>query len=199
MTENKQMKEWEAKNSFTGKTLTVSQFDESWALAEIIHRGIEKTGSFHKKLTAYSDAFAKTEKFDQMKGETIIRDIFKARYGETMNDMRLDLKKREENPTEDARKVALSEARRVETMIREKETMPFYRAYDHAAYTLAQHLAITETGAKELMKETFREAEGQELYDHGKAVEKEFHQPVREAAQQAREAKRDQTRSRARA
>ena len=49
------------------------------------------------------------------------------------------------------------------------------------------------------MKEVFREAEGKELYDHGKAVEKEFHQPVREAAQQAREAKRDQTRSRARA
>ena len=199
MIENKQMKEWEAKNSFTGKTLTVSQFDESWAVAEIIHRGIEKTGSFREKLTDYSHAYARSEKFDQMKGETIIRDIFKARFGETMNEMRLDLKKREENPTEDARKVALSEARRIEPMIRNVETMPFYRAYDHAAYTLAQHLAITETGAKELMKETFREAEGQELYDHGKAVEKEFHQPVREAAQQAREANRDQTRSRARA
>ena len=199
MTENKQTKEWEAKNSFTGKTLMVSQFDESWAVAEIIHRGIEKTGSFREKLTDYSHAYARSEKFDQIKGETIIRDIFKARYGETMNEMRLDMKKREENPTDDARKVALSEARRIEPMIRDDETMPFYRAYDHAAYTLAQHLAITETGAKELMKETFREADGQELYDYGKAVEKEFHQPVREAAQQAREAKRNQTRSRVRA
>ena len=199
MTENDQMKLWDVKSSFMGKTLTVSQFDESWSVAEIIHRGIEKTGSFREKLTDYSHAYARSEKFDQMKGETIIRDIFKARYGETMNEMRLDLKKREENPAEDARKVALSEARRIEPMIRDKETMPFYRAYDHAAYTLAQHLAITETGAKDLMKETFREAEGQELYDHGKAVEKEFHQPVREAAQQAREAKREQTRSRARA
>ena len=199
MTENKRMELWEAKNSFTGKTLTVSQFDESWALAKIIHRGIEKTGSFREKLTDYSHAYARSEKFDQMKGETIIRDIFKARYGESMNEMRLDLKKRAENPTEDARKVALSEARRIETMIRKGESKPFYRAYDHAAYTLAQHLAITETGAKDLMKEVFRDAEGQELYDHGKAVEKEFHQPMREAAQQAREAKRDQTRSRARA
>lgn len=199
MTENKQMKESEAKNSFTGKTLTVSQFDESWAVAEIIHRGIEKTGSFREKLTDYSHAYARSEKFDQMKGETIIRDIFKARYGETMNEMRLDLKKREENPTEDARTEAMKQARRIEPMIRKGETKPFYRAYDHAAYTLAQHLAITETGAKELMKDTFREAEGQELYDHGKAVEKEFHQPVREAAQQVRDAKRDQTRSRARA
>jgi len=199
MAKDTQMKEWEAKNSFTGKTLTVSQFDESWALAEIIHRGIEKTGSFREKLTDYSHAYARSEKFDQLKGETIIRDIFKARYGETMNEMRLDMKKREENPTEKARTDALKQARRIEPMIRDKETMPFYRAYDHAAYTLAQHLAITETGAKELMKETFRGAESQELYDYGKAVEKEFHQPVREAAQQAREAKRDQTRSRARA
>ena len=199
MTENNQMKEWEAKNSFTGKTLTVSQFDESWAVAKIIHRGIEKTGSFREKLTDYSHAYARSEKFDQMKGETIIRDIFKARYGETMNEMRLDLKKREENPTEDARKEALNQARRIEPMIREQETVPFYRAYDHAAYTLAQHLAITETGAKDLMKEVLRETEGQELYDHGKAVEKELHQPVHEAAQQAREAKADQTRSRARA
>lgn len=199
MTENKQMKEWEAKNSFTGKTLTVSQFDESWAVAKIIHRGIEKTGSFREKLTDYSHAYARSEKFDQLKGEAIIRDIFKARYGESMNDMRLDLKKRAENPTENTRKEALLQARRIESMIRDKETMPFYRAYDNAAYTLAQHLAITETDAKELMKEVFREAEGQELYDYGKAVEKEFHQPVRVATQQAREAKRDQARSRARA
>jgi len=29
MTENKRMELWEAKNSFTGKILTVGQFDES--------------------------------------------------------------------------------------------------------------------------------------------------------------------------
>ena len=33
MTENDQMKLYEARNSFTGKTLTASQFDEAWAIS----------------------------------------------------------------------------------------------------------------------------------------------------------------------
>lgn len=85
----------EARESFNGKTLTDAQFDESWAIAEIMHRGIKRSGSFHEKLTDYSHAFARAERFDQMKGETIIRDQFKFRYGETMNQMREGLANRE--------------------------------------------------------------------------------------------------------
>jgi len=88
MTENDQMNLYEARNSFTGKTLTSSQFDEAWAVADIMKRGIGKTGSFREKLTDYAHAFARSEKFDAMKGETIIRDIYAARYGQTMNQTR---------------------------------------------------------------------------------------------------------------
>ncbi|MCF6272996.1 MAG: hypothetical protein L3J37_07370 [Rhodobacteraceae bacterium] len=198
-TEHNDQKHAEARQSFTGKALSDSQFDESWALAEIMHRGIRKNGSFREKLTDYSHAFARGEKFDALKAEVIIRDQFKAHYGETMNRMRLTLKERQENLPDTADRDAIEYARMIEPLIRDGDTMPFYRAYDYVGGALAEKLNITETGAKELMKTAFRQSENRELYDFGKAVEKQFHQPVREAAQQAREAKRDQTHSRARA
>jgi hypothetical protein len=64
---------------------------------------------------------------------------------------------------------------------------------------LAENLNITETGAKELMTTAYREIEGRELYDFGKALEKKFIVPERGAEQQAREVKRDQAQSRTRA
>lgn len=199
MTQNDQMKLYQARNGFTGKTLTNGQFDEAWAISEIMKHTICKTGSFIEKLTDYSHAYARTERFDQMKGEAIIRDIFKDRYGQTMNQMRGELIKREANLPDTALPGALQQARRVESIICDGETRPFYRAYDSAAYTLAEHLNITETGAKELMKTAYREAEGKELYDTGKALEKAHHEPAREAAKKQRAESRGQTQSRKRA
>lgn len=69
----------------------------------------------------------------------------------------------------------------VEPLIRDGETMPFYRAYDHVGGALAEKLAITEAGAKKLLADTYREAEGRELYEAGKALEERFHRPRREA------------------
>ncbi|MCF6277209.1 MAG: hypothetical protein L3J16_00450 [Anaerolineales bacterium] len=198
-TEHNDQKYTEARQSFTGKALSDSQFDESWALAEIMHRGIRKSGSFREKLTDYSHAFTRSEKFDQMKGETIIRDQFKARYGETMNQMRENLKSREANIPLSGHEQALDHARMIGPLIRDGDTMPFYRAHDVAGGALAEKLNITEAGAKRLMSDAYSKNEGRELYEIGKALEKQFHQPVREAVQQAREAKRDQTHSRARA
>lgn len=183
----------------TGSQLSGSQYDESKFVAEIIHRGIRKNGKFREKLTDYSHAFARGEKFDAMKAEVIIRDQFKAHYGETMNQMRLALKERQKNLPETADRDALEYARMIEPLIRDGETMPFYRAYDYVGCALAEKLNITETGAKELMTTAYREIEGRELYDFGKALEKRFSVPERDAEQQAREEKRDQTRSRARA
>lgn len=199
MTDNDQMKIAEAKNSFTGKKLTASQFDETWALASIMHRSIQKSGGFIERLTDYSRAFADAEKLDQTKGEIIIRDIFKARYGETMNDMREGLKTREAALSEPARQEGLEYARRVCDAIRDGQTMPFYQAFDQQAQPLARTFDITENGAKALMKSAFQEVEGRDLYETGKELEKTYHHPVRESAQQAREVKRDQARSRARA
>jgi len=198
MTENEKSRATEARQSFTGKNLSDSQFDESWSLSEIMHRGIRKTGSFREKLTDYSHAFARGEKFDAMKGEMIIRDQFKARYSETLNQMREKLKIREGNISQSGHEQALDHARMVESLIRDGETMPFYRAYDHAGGALAEKLNITESGAKALMSDTYSKNEGRELYETGKALEKEFHEPVREAEQQVREAQRANARSQTR-
>lgn len=199
MTKIEPKKYHEARNGFTGKSLTNSQFDEAWAVAEVMHRNIDKTGSFIEKLADYSHAYARAERFDQMRGETIIRDVFKDRYGQSMNDMRKELLAREANLPKTAQSEALEQAHRIEPMIRDGETRPFYRAYDSAAYTLSEQLGITETGAKELMKTAYREAEGKELYETGKALEKAHHEPAREAAKQQRTENRSQTRSRKRA
>ncbi len=192
MTDNDQMRILDARNSFTGKALTASQFDESWALAGIMHRSIQKSGSFIERLTDYSRAFADAENFDQMKGEVIIRDIFKSRYGETMNHMREGLMEREKIMADSSHDGALHHAKSISDMIKDGDTMPFYRAYDHVAVQMAEQHNITESGAKTMMKDAFAKAEGRELYDASKEVEKEFHAPVREE----RQAKRVQSKPR---
>lgn len=179
-----------ARESFTGKTLTEAQLDESWNLAGIMERSIRRSGTFSEKLTDYSHAFARTEKFDQLKGETIIRDIFKARFGQTMNQMREGLMEREAQLGPDAAQEALEYARRVLDDIQQGETMPFYAASDRQAQPFAQTFSVTEVAAKKSMSAAFKEAEGKDLYEVGKALEKEHHLPTREARREARQADR---------
>ena len=188
----------EVRQSVIGSKLSDSQSDESKSLAEIMHRGIRKNGKFREKLTDYSHAFARGEKFDALKAEMIIRDQFKVQYGETMNQMRLGLKERQENLPDTAGRDALEYARMIEPLIRDGDTMPFYRAYDYVGGALSEKLNITEAGAKELMTTAYRESEGKELYDFGKTLENKFHEPVREIGQQEREAQRDKPRTQAR-
>jgi len=199
MTKVDETKISEVRQSVTGSKLSDSQSDESKSVAEIMNRGIRKNGKFREKLTDYSHAFARGEKFDAMKAEMIIRDQFKEQYGETMNQMRLGLKERQENLPETADRDALEYARMIEPLIRDGDTMPFYRAYDYVGCALAEKLNITETGAKELMTTAYREIEGRELYEFGKALEKKFVVPDRDAEQQVREVKRDQAQPRKRA
>jgi len=77
--------------------------------------------------------------------------------------------------------------------------MPFHRAYAHQARELAIELKITETGAKKLMKEEFKNIEGKELYDVCKELEEKYYRPQIEAEKQQREEARAQTRSYTRA
>lgn len=184
MVKDDPMKYYDARTGFTGKTLMHSQFDEAWANVEIIKRNIEKSGSFVKKLADYSHAFSREEKFDQLRGETILRDLFKDRYEMSMNQMREGFMERERNLPENARSVALEAAYETLDLIRDGETQPFYRAYDTAGYGVTEVLHITESKARELMKDTFYESEGRSLYEVGKEVEKEFHEPAREAARE---------------
>jgi len=196
MNESDQVEHFDVRNGQTGKTLTNSQFSEGLAITEIIRDSINKTGRFAEKLGDFAHAYSRTEKFDQMRAEVIIRELFKDRYGQTMNQQREQLMGREADLPDTAMSDALHQAKRVEEIIRKHETKPFYRALDHAGYTLAEHLGITETGAKELMRDAYRKAEGRELYDDGKAWEKEFHLPKRDAE---RKSERKQTSNKTRA
>ena len=81
-------------------------------------------------MTDYAHAFARSEKFDAMKGETIIRDVFTAQYGRTMNATRETLLEREKNLPEDTPELALQSARQTLEAISTGETEPFYKAYD---------------------------------------------------------------------
>ena len=170
-----------ARESYTGRGLTESQFEEGWALSGVIARGIKKSGSFHEKLTDYAHAFARSEKFDAMKCEVILRDLFKSRYGQTMNQMREGLAAREKALPQPMKEEAVTYARQIEPLIRDGNTMPFFRAYDRAGVAFADHAGISETAAKKFMQDSYREIEKRELYETGKALEEKYHMPVREA------------------
>lgn len=175
------------RESFVGKSLTEAQCDIAMGVAGIIDRHIQKTGSFREPLTDYAHAFARSEKFDAMKGETIIREVYAAQYGRTMNATREALLENEKSLPEEVHERALQAARQTLETISKGETEPFYKAYDRESSILAQSLNITESGAKHLMTESYRAVEGRELYETGKKLEDKCHRPKVEAARQTRE------------
>ena len=187
-----------ARESYSGRGLTDSQFEEAWAITGVLARGIKKTGSFHEKLTDYAHAFARSEKFDAMKSEVVIRDLFKARYEQTPNQMREKLLAQEQEPSQAIKEEALTYARQIEPLIKDGDTLPFFRAYDRAGSAFAERTGITETAAKKLMTEAYRDVERRELYETGKALEAKYHTPKREAERNAREVARDSGPSRKR-
>ena len=176
-----------ARQSYTGSRLTDSQFEEAYNITGIVNREIQKTGSFREKLTDYAHAFSRSQKFDALRGETILRDIYSARYGESMNQTREALMERIDRLGDRADKTrVLDHARSMESMIKDGPTLPFYQAFDIAGVTMAREFGITENAAKMLMKDSFEEAEGRELYTWGKDLEDRFHRPVAEAERAAR-------------
>lgn len=177
----------DARESFSGRLLSNPQFDEAMAITGIIEREILKSGTFREKLADYAHAFARTENFDALKADTIIRDLFKARTGKTMNEMREALLEREEKLTAGQRKAAYNYASGVGEMIESGRKISFHRAFTHQAQALATELGITDAGAKRLMKEEFSAASGKDLYEHGKAVEEKFYRPQIEAEKQKAE------------
>lgn len=177
----------QAHRSYTGSRLTDSQFEEAYNITGIVNREIQKTGSFREKLTDYAHAFARSQKFDALRGETILRDLYTARYGESMNQTREKLMDRVDQLQDRLDKTrVLDHAQSMEGMIKDGPTMPFYQAFDIAGVTMAREFGITENAAKMLMKDNFEEAEGRELYAWGKDLEDRFHRPVAEAERAAR-------------
>lgn len=185
----------EARENFSGRLLTDRQFDEAIAVTGIIEREILKNGAFKEKLSDYAYAFARTEKFDVMKADTILRDLFKIRTGQSMNQMREALAEREEKLPKQQKSIAVEYARAVGTMIRDGDKINFNRAFSHQAQQLAGELRITDAGAKRLMKEEFAAVEDRDLYEWGKDLEGQFYKPQIEADKEARERTRDRDQS----
>lgn len=184
-----------ARESFNGRGLTESQFREAWSIAGIIHSEIKTSGSFREKLTDYAHAFARGERFDALRGEASLRDVYSGRYDQSMNQTREALMAVEKALPEAATAKALTAAENVATLIQEGPTRPFYQAYDAASVTLAQDLGITQKGAKTLMNDAFQASQGRDLYEHGKEIEEAYHKPVREAEIAAYKAEKLQSQS----
>jgi hypothetical protein len=183
----------EARESFSGRLLSDAQFEEAMAVTGIVEREIRKSGSFKEKLGDYAYAFARTENFDAGKAETVLRDLFRARTDQTMNQMREELAEREAKLGEPARKSAYDFALAVGDMIEKGEKISFNRAFAHLGQELAGQLGITDAGAKRLMREEFKAAEGSELYDWGKELEEKFYRPQIDAERQQSEERQQKT------
>ncbi|MEM7522448.1 MAG: hypothetical protein AAF360_01550 [Pseudomonadota bacterium] len=168
-----------ARETFHGKTLTDSQFEEAYAISTILEREIQKSGSFRDKLTDYAHAFARDQRFDALKGEEILRDVFKGRYGHSMNEQREALLEREAAIKDSAPDQALHHAKAVLKTI-ETDIQPFYRAFDDQAVAMARKHGLTETGAKRMMSEAHEQSEGRSLYEAGKEVEAAYYTPAKE-------------------
>jgi hypothetical protein len=182
-----------ARESFSGRLLTDRQFDDAMTITGIIEREIKNSGAFKDKLGDYSYAFARSEKFDAVKAETILRDLFKERTGQTMNQLREELVKREDAITDEHRAQAYARACDIGDMMENGVKLSFHRAYTHQAQQLAGEMQVTDACAKRLMHEEFKAAEGSELYDWGKELEERFYRPQIDA-EKAERTERDPSR-----
>lgn len=153
----------------------------------IIEREIRKTGAFKDKLGDYAFSFSRTEQIDPARAETILRDLFKARTGMTMNQMREGLAEREKQIGEEQYDRAYQCALAVGTRIEQGDKITLNRAFAEQAEPLGRELDITDAGAKRLMKDAFKDTEGTDLYDWGKELEEWHFRPQIEAEKQARE------------
>ncbi|WP_415402431.1 hypothetical protein [Tateyamaria sp. SN3-11] len=170
-----------ARDSFNGRGLTEAQFREGWAISGILHNAIHHSGSFREKLTDYAHVYARSDKFDALRGEAILRDLYQGRYGQTMNATREALLNAQDSLSEASQARIVEAANAILPMIQEGATRPFYQAYDAAAVALSQDLGITQNGAKTMIKDAFKAQHGRDLYEAGKEVEEAYHKPVRAA------------------
>ena len=212
-----------ARESFSGRLLTDSQFDEAMMITGVIEGEIQRSGRFKEKLGDYAYAFARSDRYsDPVKAENTLRDLFKARTGQTMNQMREGLLEREakllgrdaqnnegdpgqnsiqsKEPIEPeiseagkARAIAATDD--VAHMVETGDKMAFHRAYAHQAAALAKDFGITEFGAKRLMKDQFELHQNRPLQEWGKELDEKYYRPQIEAEIKERETAKDRAQS----
>ena len=192
----------ESRESFSGLLLSTRQFEDTTAIVGIVKRRIQETGKFKDCLNDFTNALARTERFDTMKADSIIRDQFKIIVGVTMNQMRKDLMEneqklfdRENNPAEAERQKAYMAANETGRMVREGTKISFHRAFAQEASQLATELNITDVGAKKLISEVFEETENQSFREYGRELEEQYFRPQITAEQKARQAEKTYSRS----
>ncbi|WP_425088885.1 hypothetical protein [Stappia sp.] len=181
-----------ARESFSGRLLTNRQFKEAVAVTRILEAEIQRSGTFKEKLGDYAYAFARTERFDAMKGETILRDLFKERTGQSMNEMRKAFVESEEALTDDHRAQAYRRAAGIEGMMEAGDKLGFTRAAAHQAEALAREIGITDACAMRVMAEAFEAARDIAFRDWGKELDERIYRPQIDAEKQTR--KRSRTR-----
>lgn len=187
----------EARESFSGRILTDHQYNKADAFTDLIRSEIHYSGTFKENLSDLSYAFARTEKFDVSRADNTLRDIFKLKNGQTMNEMREDLMEREANLELDDQTTELikEKTRKIGPAIKDGNKVTFHRAYTQKAEELATDLGITNAGARRLMTETFRQETNGELYDWGKEMEDKYYRPQIEAEAQERKTSRSNSSS----
>lgn len=184
-----------ARNCFSGRLLTDAQFEEVIAITSIIAREIRRSGAFKDKLGDYAYAFSRLEKFDAAKAETIIRDLFKERFGVTMNQMRENLIEREQRITDEEKRAGYEHAMAAGRLVENGPMMPFYRAFCQEAQAFAATLGVTDAFAKAVIAAEFKAAERTELSDWGKELEDRFFRPQIEAEKKKRNGSEAESRS----
>ena len=185
-----------ARQSYAGQHMTQGEFDDAYAITGIIAREIQKSGSFYEARENYAFAYSKGKKISPDQAQEMIADVFTARHGQSMNQMREAMLEREKTVGVEQ---AAPYAQKVGPLIQDGDTMPFYQAYDRAAVEMAQTHGITETRAKSLMKDAHGDRDdGRTLYDMGKELEEAYHRPVAEAASAARKAQAIENRQKVR-
>lgn len=187
---NGEMKIYALRETFAARLLTRAQFNEAMAITDIIRGEIMDTGTFKDKLGDYAHAFARNNRFDTSRAESTLRDLFRERNGQTMNEMRKELIAREDDlklddPTRQQARHSIAE---IATRISEGDKIAFNRAFHESADGLADVYGITNAGARRLMADVHRDDTQTELYEWGKELEETYYRPQIEAEREAREA-----------
>lgn len=178
----------QCRDGFSTRLLTDPQFEEFVSICTILNREIHKSGSFIEKLENYAFTISRSEKgINAGKAETIIRDLFKDMFGQSMDQMRKALHKTEENLPADVLANGYDFAIQTLKMIEEGNKIAFHRAYAHQAALMAVETSITDLAAKKIISEQYEAQEGHAFYEVGKQVEDKFYTPQIEAEKRQRE------------
>lgn len=173
-----------ARDSFSGRLLTETQFDEIVMITRILEREIFRSGSFKNKLADYCHAMSRTERIDPKRIETSIRDIFKDRVGKTMFQLCEDLKTAEDNLSQNDKAEIIKAVEEIEYKMKEGEKITFNRALSETAQEMADRFQIKDITVIKIMAESHNEAQPEgstDFWGYGEQLDEIIYRPQIEA------------------